>query len=85
MVTDPEARPTHRLRDRTDAIPVGAGTLRSDDPELTTGCRMPRPLGGIHHPCASCSSAWAPRNGRLFPGQPGRALAVCTSRDLGQA
>jgi diaminohydroxyphosphoribosylaminopyrimidine deaminase/5-amino-6-(5-phosphoribosylamino)uracil reductase len=40
MVTSPQARAlAHRLRAETDAILVGAGTARDDDPELT--CRLP--------------------------------------------
>lgn len=36
-VTGPEARAwVHRLRDRVDAVLVGAGTARADDPALTT-------------------------------------------------
>lgn len=40
-VTGPEARrEVHRLRNRLDAILVGGGTVRADNPELT--CRLPR-------------------------------------------
>ena len=36
-ITGPEARrEVHRMRDRTDAIAVGSGTIRVDDPLLTT-------------------------------------------------
>jgi diaminohydroxyphosphoribosylaminopyrimidine deaminase/5-amino-6-(5-phosphoribosylamino)uracil reductase len=41
-VTGPEARAlVHRLRDRVDAVLVGSGTARADDPRLTA-----RPPGG---------------------------------------
>jgi len=46
-VSGPEGRAwVHRLRDRVDAVLVGRGTARADDPRLT--CRLPG--GGGHDP-----------------------------------
>lgn len=51
-VTGEEARrAVHQMRDRVDAIAIGAGTVAADDPTLTT--RLPDALagdGGPHHP-----------------------------------
>ncbi|MEP2031542.1 MAG: bifunctional diaminohydroxyphosphoribosylaminopyrimidine deaminase/5-amino-6-(5-phosphoribosylamino)uracil reductase RibD [Paracoccaceae bacterium] len=45
-ITGPEARRlVHAMRARHDAVMVGAGTARSDDPALTV-----RGMGGVHQP-----------------------------------
>lgn len=79
----PARQDVHLLRDRTDAIMVGAGTVRADDPALTT--RLPNELagaGGPHHPLRvivdgrGSSSLQA----RVFdPHQPGRSLVVTSA------
>jgi diaminohydroxyphosphoribosylaminopyrimidine deaminase/5-amino-6-(5-phosphoribosylamino)uracil reductase len=82
-ITGPDARrQVHKLRDRSDAILVGSGTVLVDDPELTT--RLPTEeagWGGPHHPLRVVldGSGRAPLDARLFdPELPGRTLVACT-------
>jgi diaminohydroxyphosphoribosylaminopyrimidine deaminase/5-amino-6-(5-phosphoribosylamino)uracil reductase len=84
-VTGPDARrDVHRLRDRSDAILIGAGTLRADDPELTT--RLPeREAGwnGPHHPLRVIllGTGSLPENARIFSSDmPGRTIVATTER-----
>ncbi len=82
-VTGPDARrDVHRLRDRSDAILIGAGTLRADDPELTT--RLPeRESGwnGPQHPLrvVLLGAGSLPENARIFSSDmPGRTIVATT-------
>ncbi len=83
-ITGPAARRNvHQLRDRSDAIVVGAGTVITDNPLLTT--RLPEAeagWGGPHHPLRVVldGSGRAPLDARVFdPRLPGRTLVVATS------
>jgi len=75
-------RVAHVLRDRADAVMVGAGTVRADDPALTT--RLPTALagdGGPHHPLRVVvdGRGTSPLGARLFdPALPGRTLVATT-------
>jgi diaminohydroxyphosphoribosylaminopyrimidine deaminase/5-amino-6-(5-phosphoribosylamino)uracil reductase len=75
-ITGPEARATvHRLRARSDAVLVGAGTARSDDPELTArrGGRV------VHRPVRVLvdTRLSVPPTARLFRGEAGRTWVLC--------
>jgi len=81
-------RHAHVLRDQTDAIVVGAGTVRSDNPRLTT--RLSDEFagaGGAHHPLRLVldgRGVTAPSARIYAKDLPGSTLAVttpCASRD----
>ena len=75
-ITGAEARAeVHRLRARSDAILVGSGTARADDPELTArrGGRV------VHRPVRVLvdSRLQIPVSARLFRGEAGRTWVLC--------
>lgn len=68
----------HELRDRTDVILVGAGTVIADDPRLTT--RLPR--HDVHHPLRIVvdSRGRVPLTAQLFdPALPGQTVLATTA------
>lgn len=78
---EPARRTVHRLRDAHDAILVGAGTVRADDPQLTT--RLPAAeagAGGPQHPLrvVVAGDFRLPAQTKLFsPTLPGSTLVAC--------
>ncbi len=83
-VTGPEARlNVHRLRDQSDAILVGSGTVLVDNPQLTT--RLPEDEAGWNgprHPLRVVldSSGRLPLDASVFdPALPGETLVACTA------
>jgi diaminohydroxyphosphoribosylaminopyrimidine deaminase / 5-amino-6-(5-phosphoribosylamino)uracil reductase len=75
-------RYAHILRDRADAVMVGAGTVRIDDPLLTT--RLPEEFtgdGGPHHPTrvvVDGRGTTSPQARVYAPDLPGQTLVATT-------
>ncbi|MDQ3524458.1 MAG: bifunctional diaminohydroxyphosphoribosylaminopyrimidine deaminase/5-amino-6-(5-phosphoribosylamino)uracil reductase RibD [Chloroflexota bacterium] len=84
-ITDKASRRhVHVMRDQADAILVGAGTIKADDPLLTT--RLPDDLagyGGVHHPLRIIidGRGVSPLHSRVFdPALPAHTLVVTTEQ-----
>jgi diaminohydroxyphosphoribosylaminopyrimidine deaminase/5-amino-6-(5-phosphoribosylamino)uracil reductase len=76
-ITGPGARErVHRRRSEVDAVLVGAGTVRADDPSLTA-----REVGATRQPARIVldSSGRVPSSAKVF--QPGAAVIVATTRN----
>jgi len=68
-ITGPEAREdVHRLRSRSDAVMVGAGTVRSDDPRLTV--RLEGHDGRQPRPVVVAGTGPLPRGAAIFAREP---------------
>jgi diaminohydroxyphosphoribosylaminopyrimidine deaminase/5-amino-6-(5-phosphoribosylamino)uracil reductase len=83
-ITGPQAREEgHRLRDRSDAILVGVGTVLADDPRLTTRLPVPDP----HHPWRLVldSTGRTPLSARLLGGDLPGKTALCTTEQSSPA
>ncbi len=77
-VTGPAAREeVHRLRDRADAVLVGTGTARADDPLLTT--RLPRGRGRDPVRVVLDTRLALPRSLRLFHPRSAAPTLVATA------
>jgi diaminohydroxyphosphoribosylaminopyrimidine deaminase / 5-amino-6-(5-phosphoribosylamino)uracil reductase len=61
ITSDAARRDVHQLRADSDAVLVGAGTVRADDPELTVR------LAGVEHQPLRVVLGRAPRNARVHP------------------
>jgi len=79
-ITGPDARRlAHRLRDVHDAVLVGAGTVRADDPRLT--CRVPGGRDPVRVVLAGPRLDLPPRAQLLRPGGPPTWVVTTTAAD----
>lgn len=78
-ITNEECRRyVHLLRGGVDAVCVGGGTVRADDPRLTVRLKV---WHGIHPRAVVVDEELKiPRNARLFRRRPGQLIAVTTER-----
>lgn len=84
-VTGPAARArVHQLRDQVDAVLVGAGTVRADDPQLTARPRG-RPAARQPLRVVLSTSLDLPSSAKVFTGRPGGALVLTSSPDEAKA
>jgi diaminohydroxyphosphoribosylaminopyrimidine deaminase / 5-amino-6-(5-phosphoribosylamino)uracil reductase len=77
ITSEPARRDVHQLRADSDAVLVGAGTVRADDPELTVR------LEGVEHQPLRVVLGEAPRNARVHPCLEFRGELVALLDDLG--
>jgi diaminohydroxyphosphoribosylaminopyrimidine deaminase / 5-amino-6-(5-phosphoribosylamino)uracil reductase len=77
ITSEPARRDVHQLRADSDAVLVGAGTVRADDPELTVR------LEGVERQPLRVVLGEAPRNARVHPCFEFRGELAALLDDLG--
>lgn len=79
ITSEASRRRAHELRDRVDAILVGAGTVALDDPELTT--RLPDRRGRTPVRLVLDATLRSPRTAKLYDTRAGRTIVVTRAKD----